>query len=444
MCAIVGRWTGAMGKHDMATLLWGAVERGRDSWGVCTDVMDLRKVGPYQPGTPVTVQGRWALGNTRAEPTTEYVVDKLAHRDVQPFRSGPLVVAHNGTIANDRELQPAGYDAKARSQVDTARWAAAAALEPTVEGVLGLLGRTIGSYGIAVAHRTEGWVVLATNYKPLYVRRDGDAWEWSSINPTGHPFLHQLAAGWQPLPAYSALVLRPGQQPEWVDMSVAPADSALVVCSGGLDSTVVAAWAARRYDRVDLLHITYGCRAQANELLAVRDIADALKLGLRTLDLTDVFAAIGNSRLTGTWEGVADGEAGAEFAHEWVPARNLIMLAAAVGIAEGHGYGHVMLGNNLEEAGAYPDNEQEFIARLNTVMPYAVGAGRKVQLLEPVGHLVKHEIVQLGLAEGAPLDLTWSCYDAGERHCGSCGPCYMRKAAFHMAGEPDPMQYEAA
>ncbi len=78
----------------------------------------------------------------------------------------------------------------------------------------------------------------------------------------------------------------------------------------------------------------------------------------------------------------------------------------------------------------------EFIRLLNKVMPYAVGPNKHVELLMPVGgHLVKHEIVKLGLEVGAPLHLTWSCYDnGGERHCGRCGPCYMRRWAFRING----------
>ncbi len=84
----------------------------------------------------------------------------------------------------------------------------------------------------------------------------------------------------------------------------------------------------------------------------------------------------------------------------------------------------------------------EFIRLLNKVMPYAVGPNKHVELLMPVGHLVKHEIVKLGLEIGAPLHLTWSCYDNGERHCGRCGPCYMRRWAFRINGIKDPVEYD--
>lgn len=61
----------------------------------------------------------------------------------------------------------------------------------------------------------------------------------------------------------------------------------------------------------------------------------------------------------------------------------------------------------------------------------------------PVGNLVKHEIVKMGLQIGAPLHLTWSCYEGGDKHCGKCGPCYMRKTAFEINGVKDPVEYES-
>jgi 7-cyano-7-deazaguanine synthase len=133
------------------------------------------------------------------------------------------------------------------------------------------------------------------------------------------------------------------------------------------------------------------------------------------------------------------GEAGAEFAHEWVAARNFNFLAQATGIAEAHGYPFIALGVNLEEAGAYPDNEGIFGIRINEVLPYAVGPYQRVRLLQPFAGYMKHHIVRDGLAAGMPYALTWSCYESGAVHCGSCGPCMMRKTAFAMNGAADPV-----
>jgi len=215
-----------------------------------------------------------------------------------------------------------------------------------------------------------------------------------------------------------------------------------VVASGGLDSTTAATQLVKQGYDVTLLHFNYGHVAEGPEEAAVRRIADFLNVPLLEVNM-DFFRIVRRSPLLGDGEinRRRDGVSGAEFAHEWVPARNFVFIALATAIAEAYGYNYVATGINLEEAGAYPDNEMEFIRLLNQVLPYAVGPNKNVELLMPVGHLVKHEIVKLGLEVGAPLHLTWSCYDKGPRHCGRCGPCYMRRLAFKINGVRDPVEY---
>jgi len=139
---------------------------------------------------------------------------------------------------------------------------------------------------------------------------------------------------------------------------------------------------------------------------------------------------------------IADGIAGAEYAHEWVPARNLVMLSTAVAYAEAHNYGYIYLGTNLEEASVYPDNEEQFILDFNNLLYGAVQNGVKIEIKTPLGGLMKHEIVLFGLECNAPFHLTWSCYKGGEKHCGKCGPCFMRRTAFERNGLVDPVEYE--
>ena len=219
---------------------------------------------------------------------------------------------------------------------------------------------------------------------------------------------------------------------------------ALVICSGGMDSVVAATWAVNEFgsENVTLAHFQYGSRAEGPEVEAVSVAAQALETEL-------VFLPMGiydptDSPLLRADSAIAGGEAGAEFAHEWVPARNLVMLALATAYAEAKGYDKLILGNNLEEAGAYPDNEPEFIARFNDLLPFAIGDGKRLQVLMPVGNLMKHEIVALGLKLGAPLDKTWSCYRAGPIHCGTCGPCYMRRTAFEINNQPEVIEYASS
>ena len=455
--------------ESVADLICKAQDRGRDSFGVvclCDDgaAYFSKYIGAPKdhpefidemhniPGPGISV----IINNNRAEPTTEYVKEKKLS-DVQPFMCGKWIVAHNGTIANDKELiQQFGLEVE--SSIDSAVLPALfhhlLGDEFSGKAVAEILKKYIvGSYALAIAHIDYPQeLILATNYKPLYVARNihtGVVY-FSSLKEYLQPLslfgrLHSHRQVHQVEP-YSLLHLTLVEDDLAVDeFSLKKSEGnkrALVVCSGGLDSTVTATLATKKlgYD-VTLLHFKYKCRAEAREVEAIRKIADRLGCDYLYVE-TDLFkSVIGGSRLTGTRDEIAEGEAGAEFAHEWVPARNLIMLALATGIAESKGYDVIMLGNNLEEAGAYPDNEMEFINKFNDILPFATQVDRHVRIEMPVGNLMKHEIVKLGLEIGAPLDITWSCYEGGELPCGKCGPCFMRTTAFKMHGVIDPQQY---
>jgi len=220
----------------------------------------------------------------------------------------------------------------------------------------------------------------------------------------------------------------------------------LAICSGGLDSVVVATKYVREGHDVTLLHYQYKCRAEKKEVEAIPLIAKALGCKYMFCPMGDIFkGVIGHSRLTESGQPLMTeraGEASAELAWEWVPARNLIFYSLAVGIAEAHGFDVIALGNNLEESGAYPDNEAIFTDEFSTVLPYAVNLGKRVQVEMPVGHLMKHEIIKMGLELKAPLDLAWSCYEAEENPCGTCGPDFMRRTGFKMNSVKDPYKYK--
>jgi 7-cyano-7-deazaguanine synthase len=301
--------------------------------------------------------------------------------------------------------------------------------------LLASLGRIKGSYAMGVAGTDR--LYLATNYKPIYLLRLGEAFYFSSME---RHLLPLCSPGVRPqrLQPYSAIDL----------LSLAVADipredsrRALAICSSGLDSTTAAYQLKAQGWDVTLLHFTYGCRAETREVERIRQIGEHMGAPVVVLPI-DYSQFKGQSPLLGD-QAIASGAAGAEFAHEWVPARNLVLIAHAVAYAEANGFGAVALGNNLEEGGAYPDNEEEFTHLLDQVLDYAVHDGGRVRLLAPVGKLMKHEIVALGLQLGVPYELTWSCYHAGDAHCGNCGPCYMRREAFRRNRATDPTRYEA-
>ncbi|MHC1579741.1 MAG: 7-cyano-7-deazaguanine synthase, partial [Candidatus Alkanophagales archaeon] len=103
----------------------------------------------------------------------------------------------------------------------------------------------------------------------------------------------------------------------------------------------------------------------------------------------------------------------------------------------------IFTGFNAEEAASYPDNSEDFVERFNATLEFAVASFSKPPVvITPLVRLLKPQIVRLGVEVGAPLELTWSCYLGGERHCGVCEACVRRKNAFRAAGVEDPTDYE--
>lgn len=412
MCSIFGAVGPRIVHHRWQRLITNAKDRGRDGGNL--EFYDFRH--------QVTPDG-WrdfeaALGNWRAVPTPEI--------QVAPFQPYDRLV-HNGTIANDKELggRPGEVDSMVLSRV----------LDRTdVQTLARDLSKVRGSYALATFN---GKTVLgATNYKPLHYAVIDDTVYFSSM---ARHFEGVLPFGVGPvaLPPYTAIDFLSRVQ---VPIYQRDGKRAVVIASAGLDSTVAATSLVRDGWDVHLLHFAYGCNAEFAEIQRVSRIAEALRCE-RTILGIDLKAMLGltSSRLFQDQSLTSGAVEGAEFAHEWVPGRNLVFIALATAWAEAHGYHAVALGNNLEEAGAYPDNEEEFTTLLNKALPYAVQAHYGMRLLTPVGNLMKHEIVKKGLQLNAPFEHTWSCYRGGVVHCGECGPCFMRRKAFERSGGIDPV-----
>lgn len=437
-----------------------AENRGRDSFGVCyiyknglvDEVKSQGKVSEHKELLTHKDNLKIIINNNRAEPTTEYIKDKHIE-DIQPFCSNNkrIVLAHNGVIANDKELKKE-FNLDIKTKIDSAVLAEYLSLKWSggfSELAKILKEKVIGSYALAINDRKQPDVLyLAVNYKPLYLEIENNAIYFTSLetyfnnSAIGHYFnSNSKVISVKP---YTLLKIQGDTVEEvslWKKDSV---KKALVICSGGLDSTVVANHYKTRGYEVTLLNFKYKCRAEKKEEDAVRNIAKYFSCDSLFVE-TDIFKnVIKHSRLTGTKDLVKEGggEASAELAWEWVPARNLIMLSISTGIAEAYNYDVIALGNNLEESGAYPDNEMAFIQRFSEVLPFATNLQNRVRIEMPIGNLMKHEIVKKGLLEKAPIHLSWSCYEGGEIHCGSCGPCYMRKKGFKMNGEKDTIKYK--
>lgn len=381
------------------------------------------------------------IGNMRAEPTTEYVEHKNDF-DQQPYVLGGWRIVHNGTIANDKELRTHALPTKIDSAAIVEQLVQVSE-EICTESNYQLFRRVInklkGSYAILATREGDPTIYFACNYRPIwYVSAERRTY----ISSSRHHFPDSLPPAEMVQP-YSIGYFN--MEESRIDSLLPEIENprALVVCSGGLDSTVAAAWACKsgRFAEVELAHFLYGSRAEGPESDRVMTIAEALGVSVKFFNMKHLYDPE-DSPLLQADSAIAGGEAGAEFAHEWVPARNLMMLAVATAYAEAKGFHTLILGNNLEEAGAYPDNEPEFIERFNDMLPFAVGDGKSIRVEMPVGNMMKHEIVELGAHIGAPLHLTWSCYRAGKLHCGKCGPCYMRRTAFAINKLDEVIQYQ--
>jgi 7-cyano-7-deazaguanine synthase len=222
---------------------------------------------------------------------------------------------------------------------------------------------------------------------------------------------------------------------------------AVVLCSGGLDSTVAAAEARAAGFDLYVLSVNYGQRHLV-ELKAVPEIARAL--GAKDSLVIDLnLRAIGGSALTADMPVPKDqpeGDIGRHIPPTYVPARNTILLSLALGWAEVIEADTIYLGANVLDYSGYPDCRPEFLEafnRLALVGTRAGTAGHPIRIEAPLLKMSKAEIIQRGIVLQAPLHLTHSCYDPDEggRSCGRCDSCRLRLKGFAEAGLPDPAVY---
>jgi 7-cyano-7-deazaguanine synthase len=227
------------------------------------------------------------------------------------------------------------------------------------------------------------------------------------------------------------------------------APKAVVLLSGGMDSTTVAAIALSRGFDVHALTFRYGQRHQS-EIEAARRVAE--RLGIRRHVVLDIdLRAFGGSALTSDITVPKDtpiDEIGQRIPSTYVPARNTIFLAFALGWSEVLGASDVFLGANALDYSGYPDCRPEFIQSFQTMANLATRAGvegsRRLTIHTPLITLSKREIVQHGLALGVDYGITRTCYDPSPEGaaCGRCEACLLRLKGFREAGLEDPAPYQ--
>lgn len=209
--------------------------------------------------------------------------------------------------------------------------------------------------------------------------------------------------------------------------------------SGGLDSTVAAALAIRKYgvDQVASLHISYGQQTSSRELEAWLDVCSALRIPHSNRFHTTLHLERSFSELTKR-NGDVRYDPTKRIPQTYVPFRNGVAASVAAHYADGLGADLVVIGVH-EADSRYPDCNRQFVMSLSRA--FSEGTAHKVQLWAPLIDYTKAEIVQVGVEIGAPLELTWSCYGDNRLACGECESCITRYRAFKKAGYIDPIRY---
>ena len=220
---------------------------------------------------------------------------------------------------------------------------------------------------------------------------------------------------------------------------------AVVLLSGGLDSTTTLAQAIADGNEVVALSFRYGQR-HSKELVSASNVAKFYNIRHVIVDMD---LSMFRSALTMTDIDVPENrneeEMGADIPVTYVPARNIIMLSVAAGLCESVDADKIYIGANSVDYSGYPDCRPEFFAEFEKMINVGTKAGvegHPIRIMTPIQYASKADIVRLGKKLSAPLHLTWSCYEGGEKACGRCDSCQLRLRGFEEAGYKDEIEYQ--
>lgn len=218
---------------------------------------------------------------------------------------------------------------------------------------------------------------------------------------------------------------------------------AVILVSGGMDSCVTAAIAEQSYE-LAMLHLNYGQKTERREEKAYRDICKFYRIpkDRQLISHIDHLKKIGGSSLTDREMKVTKADLkNKEVPTSYVPFRNSHILAIAVSWAEVIGAKKIFIGAVEEDSSGYPDCREEFFKAFNRVIALGTRPDTALEIVTPIIHLNKSQIVRKGMELRAPLHLTWSCYQNETKACGVCDSCALRLRGFQLAGVEDPVDY---
>lgn len=219
---------------------------------------------------------------------------------------------------------------------------------------------------------------------------------------------------------------------------------AVVLLSGGLDSTTTLAQALADGCECTALSFRYGQR-HTKELVSAENVCRHYGVAhvVIDMDLSSFRSALTRKDIDVPMD--RPGELDEEIPITYVPARNIVFMSVAAGLAESIGAQFVYLGANAVDYSGYPDDRPDFFEAYQRMLEKGTKAGvegHAVKIVTPLLYLSKADIVRLGKKLGAPLELTWSCYNGGEKACGHCDSCRLRLQGFREAGYHDEIPYE--
>ena len=221
---------------------------------------------------------------------------------------------------------------------------------------------------------------------------------------------------------------------------------ALVLFSGGLDSSTCLALAIEKYgkENVIALSISYG-QKHSKEINAARAVAEYYGTELVSLDLAPIFEGSDCALLEGSDQAIPKGDYANQLVSSdgkpvstYVPFRNGLFLSCAASVALSRGCGVIYYGIHSDDVAgsAYPDCSSDFNNHMSKAI--SIGSAQQLKVVAPFVDRTKAEVVAQGLRLGVPYELTWSCYEGNEKPCGCCGTCIDRAKAFAANGVKDP------
>ena len=217
-------------------------------------------------------------------------------------------------------------------------------------------------------------------------------------------------------------------------------NKALVVFSGGMDSTVALYWAIKNYREVETISFNYHSKHNDMEYSYAQKTCE--KLGVKNTRISlDFINQYFKSDLLQSGGEIPEGYYTAEnMKSTVVPFRNGIMLSIAAGYAESRDCDVLILGNHAGDHAIYPDCRESFIDGIKKAI--YEGTAKNIEVVSPFCNVSKTDICKIGKDLNVDFSLTYSCYKGHEKHCGKCGTCTERIEAFRDAGVEDPTEYE--